>query len=107
MCYGCFRPTFSRVTKRRKACGSSTKFWPKLERSVAKLSAEFAGFVHFAIRTLMLDCRRALTRPQNFVRYYPRLDERVRVLDGHLVKNFVALPGQLLDDMQVGRMKQA
>src|SRR5690348_10068238 len=33
------------------------------ERSVSKLGAEFPRFVHFAIRALMLDCRRALTRP--------------------------------------------
>jgi hypothetical protein len=35
------------------------------------------------------------------------LDEVARVLDGHLVNNFIPLPSQLLNDLQVGGMKQA
>src|SRR5215472_3010670 len=73
---------------------------PKLRRDVPL-------FVHFAKRALMLYCWRTLARPQNFVRHHPWLDEHVGILDSHLVKNFIALPGQLLDDMQVGGMEEA
>ena len=37
----------------------------------------------------------------------PWIDEDVRVLDGLLVKNFIALPSRLLNHVHVGGMKQA
>ena len=46
-------------------------------------------------------------RPQNSVGHHPWLDEVVGILDGHLVKNLIALPSQLLNDVHVGGMKQA
>src|ERR1700722_13646128 len=49
----------------------------------------------------------ARTRPQNPVRHHPWLDKVVRILDGHLVNNFITLPSQLLNDVQVGGVKQA
>ena len=76
-------------------------------RLMPKLRGYVLRLVHFAKRALMLYCRLALTHPQNFVRHHPWLDEHVGILDGHLVKNLVALPGQLLNDMQIGGMKQA
>src|SRR5580698_4666130 len=77
------------------------------EGLVAKLTSDVLGLVDLAIRALMEDLWRALTRPQNPVRHHPWLYEVVRVLDGHLVNNFVALPSQLLNDVQVGGMQQA
>src|SRR6516165_11528567 len=68
------------------------------ERLVSKMGRDVACFVHLAIRAFMLYCRRAIAHAQNFVRHHPWLDEVFRVLDGHLVNNFIALPRQLLND---------
>src|ERR1700678_3062845 len=69
----------------KRAAGLVTK-----ERLVAKLSTDVLGLVDLAIRALMDDLWWARTGPQNPVRHDPWLDEIVRVLDGHLVSNFIA-----------------
>src|SRR5689334_8739924 len=74
---------------------------------VPKLGGYVALFVHFAKRALMDYLWRARAQPQNSVRHHPRLNQDIRVLNGHLVKNLIALPRQLLDHMHVGGMEQA
>src|ERR1700736_659932 len=79
--------------------------------SLRLLVPELGGYVpllvHLAKRALVDYLWRASAQPQNFVRHHPRLDQDIRVLNGHLVKNLIAFPRQLLDSVHVGGMKQA
>src|SRR4051812_6218956 len=76
-------------------------------RLVSKLSRDVSLFVHFAKRALVDHLWRASACSKDSIRHHPRLDQVFRILDGHLIKNLIALPRELLDHVHVGGMDQA
>src|SRR5579863_644988 len=73
---------------------------------MSKLSTDVLGLVDFAIRALMDYLWRAGAQSENFVRHHPWFDQHIRIVNGHLEKNLVALPRELFNDVQVGGMEE-
>src|SRR6185295_10403613 len=73
---------------------------------VTSLGGVIPYFVHFAIRAFMDDLWRRIAQRQYSVRHDPRLDQD-RVLNGHLVKDLIALPSQPFNHVHVGGVEQA
>jgi hypothetical protein len=71
---------------------------------VTSLGGVVPDFVHLAIRSLMDDCWRRIAQRQYSVRHDPRLDQN-RVLNGHLVKNLIALTRQPFNHVHIRGMK--
>src|SRR5579862_2958945 len=76
------------------------------ERLVSKLRAEFACFVHFAIGAFRNNSVAEAALPQDSRRHHPGLNERIRIVDRHVVVNFISNTGEFLNDVHVVGMEE-
>src|SRR5687768_7439482 len=82
----------------------SERFWRRLEL-VPHLIGDVLRFVDLAMRTLADDSV-TTAKTQRSHRHDPGFDERLGIVDGHLVQDLVALPRELLDDAHVAGMEE-
>ena len=81
-------------------------YFGSVQLLVSKLIRDVALFVHLAICALLLDAV-ATPRAQDTGRHHPRLNEHLRIVDRHVVSDFISNTCELLDDMHAAGVQEA